>query len=402
MIQILTAKVLHSSPVQAANVAQLDAYEQVESEQSKPFKYVADTDWEACSCNKIAGACDPFCCCDVDCEASVTAHWDANELCSDNQYRITGFQLLDDCVSSERGFVYNRNEGLTSYVGPMENLFCVGLNNAPEIGNYYSDVEGVALVQPVDEGLIGSAFVSNEVGLEEARTALYDMGQKMKSYVGESAQQNSWPLPRSDSFGGCSNAKSAYFMHDEKSTCTQFVKLEDACEQELSIANLVTDRKVYAGQSPSSDALEVTLGDVYTFDQSSNEYSGPAGAGSPAALSGRGGADCTCSNAVKEIDYRVQLVTDTRTTTEDDGTETTTATGKFKIDSITADVVLYPSIQGSCTATATAIEQTYSISFSTTAADATQQQRSGNFGYLDGFPVKLGSQDATESAISTF
>lgn len=45
---------------------------------------------------------------------------------------------------------------------------------------------------------------------------------------------------------------------------------------------------------------------------------------------------------------------------------------------------------GSCPA-ATAVEQTYSISFSTAAEDETSQHWSGNFTYLDGFPVKLGS-----------
>lgn len=158
------------------------------------------------------------------------------------------------------------------------------------------------------------------------------MGEKMNSFVGETPQQNSWPLPRADSFGGCSNFKSALFMHDEKSTCTQFVNLEDACQQELSIAHLVTDRKVYAGQKPDSEVIEITLGDVYTF--AAGKYS--TGSGSPASLS-----SCTCTNAVKEIDYRVYLVTDTITATDADGVETSTPTGKFKIESITADVVLY-------------------------------------------------------------
>lgn len=60
----------------------------------------------------------------------------------------------------------------------------------------------------------------------------------------------------------------------------------------------MTDRKVYAGQKSDSDEIEITLGDVvYTFED--GKYS--PGSESPASFS----APCTCTNAVKEIDYRV-------------------------------------------------------------------------------------------------
>lgn len=58
---------------------------------------------------------------------------------------------LDPCVSFEEGHRYNQNHGLTHYIGPLVNLFCIKYNNAPPIGNYYKANEEKPTTQEVKD-----------------------------------------------------------------------------------------------------------------------------------------------------------------------------------------------------------------------------------------------------------
>ena len=102
-------------------------------------------------------------------------------------------------------------------------------------------------------------------------------------------------------------------------------------------------------------------------------------ANNPSSKAG-GGTNCDCSNALKEVSYTVKL--------EPDGS-------KYKIKDIEAAVVNYKgAIAGVC-GVKTTVKQSFSINF---VSDTTKivQKKSGNLGYLDGYPLKLGYIDAAD------
>jgi hypothetical protein len=46
---------------------------------------------------------------------------------------------LNDCLNRTSQFSYNSERGLENYYDPFAQLFCVQINNAPPIGEYYSE-----------------------------------------------------------------------------------------------------------------------------------------------------------------------------------------------------------------------------------------------------------------------
>ena len=68
MIQIFCAL----SIVSAANIAQLETYPIKvggPNDVSTTVEYAPNTNFAPCTCDLVAGSCDPYCCCDSDCPA---------------------------------------------------------------------------------------------------------------------------------------------------------------------------------------------------------------------------------------------------------------------------------------------------------------------------------------------
>lgn len=139
--------------------------------------------------------------------------------------------MLSKCLTREEEYEFNRKKGLMNYITPFAQLFCVQQDNAPEFAKFFkSDLalpskENLQKItnNPLNDGFISSAFKQTETTSSEP---YYQIGDKMRTLVeitdrkSPSQFGNSFPFPRGDSFGICSNYKSAYFMQDDTSTCT--------------------------------------------------------------------------------------------------------------------------------------------------------------------------------------
>ena len=83
--------------------------------------------------------------------------------------------------------------------------------------------------------------------------------------------------------------------------------------------------KVYLGMGGTpAEALDVTIGEVYTYDGATNTYT-KQDAASFATASTHSAGDCSCNNALSEISYTVTM-----------GAEGE----NYKITGVKADVVL--------------------------------------------------------------
>jgi hypothetical protein len=107
---------------------------------------------------------------------------------------------------------------------------------------------------------------------------------------------------------------------------------------------------ILGGRSSGSDEFEILPGLAYTYDLATGAYSETA---SPAPTSFSGNS---CTNALKEVSYNVELAA---MAADGDSNE-----AYYKIQAISADIVLYPSVSGD-TANIGFIDQTYYINFLT-------------------------------------
>jgi len=154
--------------------------------------------------------------------------------------------------------------------------------------------------------------------------------------------------------------------------------------------------KVYLGQGGrSDDNIQVTIGDVWTFDPDTHTYTQGAASNVKSSKAGSGDA-CSCSNYLKEIDYKVKL--EVKDVPNSASTAGTALKKYFAPKEIVANLILGKKVDGTCT-TKTGVEQKFSVSFSSNEGTEIEQKRSGNPGYLEGYPLKLGSIDAANAAV---
>jgi hypothetical protein len=136
------------------------------------------------------------------------------------------------------------------------------------------------------------------------------------------------------------------------------------------------------------NAVSVTLGEVWSYDDKTKEYSEISGAtaASVIATKANSGTTCTCSNYLSEIEYIVTLELK-------DATDSADATLKksYQPSGIKANVVLGSNAASGTCGKKTGVRQSFKISFNTnTDVQKIIQKNSGNPGYLDGYPLKIG------------
>lgn len=125
------------------------------------------------------------------------------------------------------------------------------------------------------------------------------------------------------------------------------------CRNLLDYKVWVDSLQVYAGQNTGSQKFPVKLGSIYTFDVDTGLYSSASGAQSS---SGSG----TCSNALKEVYYTVELVK------EGGSGSALTENEIYYISAITADVVIQNKVtKVDSDSKIGIISQSYGIQFTT-------------------------------------
>lgn len=193
---------------------------------------------------------------------------------------------MAECLDSKQRFEFNSQRGLETYIDPFTELFCVSINNSPEVGEYFltnSSLQSNEEVQrlttePTKMGFVKTVF--KPYAVNEGQLT-YTIGDKMKTLVkGDGSTQsqrfqygNGFPLPKPDSFGVCDNFKSAHFMLDDESSCMQMVDLETACATTLNAEFYSTKLQIMMGRRSSLISnKDFTLGDVYSLDDATMEY----------------------------------------------------------------------------------------------------------------------------------
>ena len=102
----------------------------------------------------------------------------------------------------------------------------------------------------------------------------------------------------------------------------------------------------------------------------------------------------SCQNALREISYTVQL--------EPKPKDNISKVPYYSIVSISADVVVQKAVTAS-QGDKGLIAQTYNVNFLTQTDEKLLQAKSGNPGYLDGYPLLAGFYSTeNDGAISTF
>jgi len=125
----------------------------------------------------------------------------------------------------------------------------------------------------------------------------------------KSQYNNGFPFPKPDLYGKCNMFNSAHFMMSDKSECTQMVDLENECTSLLNPDYYASKLWYYLGQQGNADPKQVIPVSPYTsWDATEMKYEYP-GLDSGSASSSYDSKTCTCSNALKEIVYHVEIET---------------------------------------------------------------------------------------------
>jgi hypothetical protein len=216
---------------------------------------------------------------------------------------------LGNCVARDEIEGYNRYRGISRYIDPFVQLFCVRFDRSPEINDYWTDDDDGLTAENIDEltsdpdvfKLSNILFSLGDLDPQDTKDR-YDMGEPMRQEItGEFDKP--FRLPRSDLYGICNNEYAARFMVDSSSTCTQSIKLDQyQCTNTLSPAFWSADLKIYMG-SDNNAQINVVVDQVFSYDPVTMAY---ASASTPPNSSWDGSA-CACSNALYEVEYTVYL-----------------------------------------------------------------------------------------------
>lgn len=123
--------------------------------------------------------------------------------------------------------------------------------------------------------------------------------------------------------------------------------------------------------------------DIWTFDPATNVYAKQADNFAIKSESTKDGDNCKCNKALKEVEYTFQLE-------QAEGNNLYSFNKDSDKSKITARVVLYADEKSTSCGSNIGVQQSFKISFKTTAGLV--QKRSGNPGYMDGYPLKIATQ----------
>ena len=135
------ATVMAKTSTSAAIGLNMSTYDREnKSDSVQTVTYEENTNYDPCLCNLTAGTCDAFCCCDYECEFDTRAYWADNKKCSEVNYESSANGLsLSDCITRKEVYEYNRKKGLTNYIDPFAQLFCVRFNHSPAMAYYWKE-----------------------------------------------------------------------------------------------------------------------------------------------------------------------------------------------------------------------------------------------------------------------
>ena len=288
----------------------------------------------------------------MDCKFDTRAKWADDKKCANYDYASQANGLsLSDCITKKELYEYNQKRGLTNYIDPFAQLFCVRFNYSPKMDYYWSDkleIEASEIAEMrLDEEKAG--FYSTLIGVADSGLTAppkkyYKQGEKMYTEICETTDQTeckpqflgSFPLPFANVYGMCNRYSSANFMESETNECTQIVDLVTDCESTLNPEFYTTRVKFFAGQAQSSANPPLTIDAVYKLQENASNLLEYVDTGSitisPSVFDS---GSTTCTGVLKEISYTV-IVSEV----DPDANDPISTKPYLKVDSISALVVL--------------------------------------------------------------
>jgi hypothetical protein len=180
--------------VLAGTTANIRLQENVLDESNKLYRadgesveYQPNTSYLACTCDLTSYSCDAHCCCDTDCAFNTKKKWADDGTCKNFAPIIPSAQPLSNCVARNDIEDYNRHKGISRYIDPFVQLFCVRFDRAPLINDYWTD-DGQGLTAEKIEDLTSdpdvfklssTLFSLNDIILTDSKDR-YDMGEQMR------------------------------------------------------------------------------------------------------------------------------------------------------------------------------------------------------------------------------
>lgn len=368
-----------------------------------------------CVCNVMAGKCDYGCCCDPECTSDEVQLFEDQGICANEG---PASSEIVHCYSDKELVKINPHYPMrarSTADQSVDDLLCVAKRNTAYLGQFYTESSRVDTRPGAYEEVYGDDY------------PLIDSIDDSSSYVRNQSLLTASPgiwmtLPAADFSGVCNDNNFAEFANDIlQRTCVRNFNDDNFMEACANVATVDSFlQQIFATPSGSTtytttltqirfeDFVDGVQSDVTQqfLDFDCGTVYDPAGAPADnttcAFSDGMGVAHCR--NVVKEITYTVNT-TDARKVS---GVSATVVVTDIPAPNATAG--------GDGSSSSVAFQQSFAVEFmpaepvATSAGDGNQValRRSGNPGYLIGYPVLAGSLvsttsgGATKSAISAF
>lgn len=174
---------------------------------------------------------------------------------------------LAECINRQDLFEYNQKKGISRYIDPFTQLFCVKLNHAPKMAYYYPELSLTSLEGLTDDRYkqgFGSQILGQVRSSTDTSLPYYKIGTPMRTQatVNGATQIETFRVPTPDMNGACNNNYAVHFLENKETECTQVVNLQKQCTSTLNPFAASKQLSVLAGQRATT-TIPVTIEQEY-------------------------------------------------------------------------------------------------------------------------------------------
>ncbi|KAI8813181.1 hypothetical protein BJ742DRAFT_849958 [Cladochytrium replicatum] len=341
-------------------------------------------DFSGCPCDLTAMQCDARCCCDPDCSLPEQIASFPSEGCLPGS-RITNTKGLVPMCAQGLVSVNARwwnDVGATAAVSRgIDGALCVLIANSPVQGDFYEDPGTVDTDSAFNEQLefnVPYSYSGTSYDVDQSENVPitpYRVGDPVQTiiYGQPSIPPQPMNLPFPDSTGQCDDETYfTRFQNNEWLSCSRTISGATDCVGggPLDIDYYTGAKRVIQDPSNTTFWVPITVNSTRCFSKDLGTLTDCSSGTGPSWMP----ATLVCRGIVMELSLTFQYEITAQNTTS--------------ISGVSADVVLLDSnpVRGG----EVAVTQTFSVQYVETNGTVTYS-RSGNPGYLDGYPVLAGS-----------
>lgn len=251
-----------------------------------------------CICDLTQYSCDPYCCCDDDCKASVIQSWKDLGFCEAEKF--TAYNLV---FCQKKGNFFKENSEKDT-LDPLFKLLCVQYNNAPDWGRYNKLIDNdntysLDAIQSLKDNVNKYADTLSYKYSSSSSSALYP-GASLRGKISSwGLFDGTWVLSTPGANGECQFITPVKWLYSvDTGTCTVIGDLSTVCTTKMS-TKLFTNLKVFNATVSGGSSEGVSISVVKRIKRTSE---GETSVSTVDSTSYSGGV---CKNAVVQADYRV-------------------------------------------------------------------------------------------------